>query len=59
MLSTWGAGATRDTMSAQGFELPKLFKEKQAAVVFLNENKLWHTHPGLWVSTMVDPKLKV
>lgn len=59
MLSTRGPAATREIMDMQEFQFPKLFKEKSSAVTFLQSNGLWVLHPGLWVSSMVDPKLKV
>lgn len=46
-------------MDMQEFQFPKLFKEKSTAVTFLETGGLWVLHPGLFVSSMVDPKLKV
>lgn len=59
MLSTSAAPAVRDTMSAQGFELPQIFEKKTDAIAFLEENKLWILQPGLWVMTKAEPKLQV
>lgn len=58
MLSTSAAPAVRDTMSAQGFELPQIFEKKTDAIAFLEENKLWILQPGLWVMTKAEPKLQ-
>lgn len=46
-------------MEVQGFDLPKLFTQKVDAVKFLHDNGLWLVHPGLAVTGMVEPKLKV
>lgn len=46
-------------METQEFKLPKLFPEKADAVKYLEESKLWVFQPGLWVSSVVEPKLKV
>lgn len=59
MLLTAAAPGVRDTMEAQGFELPKIFVHKTEAIVFLEENGLWILQPGLWVMTNAEPKLQV
>lgn len=59
MLSTSAAPAVRDTMEAQGFELPKIFVQRADAITFLEKNGLWILQPGLWVMTNAEPKLQV
>lgn len=59
MLSTSAGLAVRDTMKAQGFEFPKIFEQKSDAITFLEDNGLWILHPGLWVMSNAEPRLKV
>lgn len=46
-------------MESQKFGLPELFPMKVDAVKYLEESKLWILQPGLWVSSIVEPKLGV
>lgn len=59
MIGALGPAKTRDIMKAQEFDLPKLFTQKADAVSFLHDNGLWLLQPGLAVTAMVEPKLKV
>lgn len=46
-------------MDCQKFALPELFPQKVDAVKYLEASKLWILQPGLWVSSIVEPKLVV
>ncbi|CAM9873628.1 unnamed protein product [Pylaiella littoralis] len=49
--------AARETLDTQAFRLPTLFPAKNDAIEYLEDNKLWVFQPGLWVSSVVEPKL--
>lgn len=49
----------RETLDTQKFQLPELFPQKVDAVQYLEASKLWVFQPGLWVSSVVEPKLAV
>lgn len=59
MLSTESAVGVRDTLDSQKFSLPELFPQKADAVKYLEAEQLWAVHPGLWVTSIVEPKLAV
>ncbi|CBJ33927.1 eukaryotic initiation factor 4G [Ectocarpus siliculosus] len=41
----------------QKFSLPELFPQKADAVKYLEAEQLWAVHPGLWVTSILEPKL--
>lgn len=59
MLSTESALGVRETLESQKFSLPELFPEKADAVKYLEAEQLWAVHPGLWVTSILEPKLAV
>eukprot|EP00752_Nemacystus_decipiens_P007539 g6737.t2 len=59
ILSSAGSPSqAREILDSQKFTLPGLFPLKVDAVKYLEENKLWILQPGLWVSSVVEPKLE-
>lgn len=60
LLSSTGSPAqAREILDSQKFGLPELFPQKVDAVKYLEASKLWILQPGLWVSSIVEPKLVV
>ncbi|CAN0545203.1 unnamed protein product, partial [Ectocarpus sp. 12 AP-2014] len=57
MLSTESALGVRETLESQNFSLPELFPQKVDAVKYLEAEQLWAVHPGLWVTSILEPKL--
>ncbi|CAN0227895.1 unnamed protein product, partial [Ectocarpus sp. 4 AP-2014] len=57
MLSTESALGVRETLESQKFSLPELFPQKADAVKYLEAEQLWAVHPGLWVTSILEPKL--
>lgn len=53
------AQAARDILESQQFSLPGLFPQKADAISYLESSKLWILQPGLWVSSIAEPKLAV
>lgn len=59
MLAASGPTVTREIMDAQEFKLPALFTQKEDALKFLEDNDLWILQPGMMVTSIIEPKLKV
>ncbi|CAN0104148.1 unnamed protein product, partial [Scytosiphon promiscuus] len=53
------SNAAREILDSQNFSLPALFPQKADAISYLESSKLWVLQPGLWVSSIAEPKLLV